>query len=389
MKEVIKNLTKKTETLQTKLGDILLNKTYADHGASNSWEKPKITKNNKILVLHHTAAGTESSLKILLGIGKEVSSTFVVPTFKEDIEERMEELVKEEEDIKKRIEEEAREGNGGPVNKDKKTEAEFMLSNIEKERVFLEKESSFHEKGSDLFKASGGDVYLLVSPENIAYHAGVSAWDKVTNVTRLDKPEGQRTYNINHCSLSVEIVNLDSSLFPLGKRQQEVIDALCIYFTEKYQISLTDVVSHADIAPKRKRDTGKLRNWRGFSEHGGCLFPTDEQVKEMENQVDVNDINDVEKFVSGMREIGYTYGDFNDKSDSNNTYMHQDVTNFDKVNAFKMHFVPSEYIPEEKRVFCVKENPYAENLTKKTWATMLAVKKLFADTRKVEKQMKD
>ena len=97
-----------------------------------------------------------------------------------------------------------------------------------------------------------GEVFQLVSEENVAWHAGVSHW------RGEDK--------INHSSIGIEIDNLGREQFT--EEQISSCLSLCAYLKAKYHIKTNNFLGHSDIAPDRKIDPGFYFPWHLFAEKG-------------------------------------------------------------------------------------------------------------------------
>jgi N-acetylmuramoyl-L-alanine amidase len=110
----------------------------------------------------------------------------------------------------------------------------------------------------------GGIVRLV--PEHLrAFHAGISYW------------RGRRV--LNDCSIGIEIVNPGHEwgyrAFPLA--QMQAVRRLCQDILGRHSIAPRNVVGHSDVAPDRKQDPGELFDWKGLSEAGIGLWPTDDR----------------------------------------------------------------------------------------------------------------
>lgn len=91
-----------------------------------------------------------------------------------------------------------------------------------------------------------GTVYELVRPERIAYHAGESEW------------KGRKF--CNQYSIGVSWCNRHDGVETLTGKQvaamRELLDHLAAQFP-----SVTEVVTHKDIAPTRKSDPERIPNF--------------------------------------------------------------------------------------------------------------------------------
>lgn len=91
-----------------------------------------------------------------------------------------------------------------------------------------------------------GEVYELVSPDRIAYHAGVSEWR-----------------GVKHCnaySVGVSWANRNDAAEPLTGAQLKSMRELLDWLAVKYP-SIKEVVTHKDVAPTRKSDPEKVPNF--------------------------------------------------------------------------------------------------------------------------------
>jgi len=91
-----------------------------------------------------------------------------------------------------------------------------------------------------------GEVYELVSPDRIAYHAGLSEWN-----------------GVKHCntySVGVSWANRNDGSEPLTGAQLKGMRELLDWLAVKYP-TLKEVVTHKDVAPTRKSDPEKVPNF--------------------------------------------------------------------------------------------------------------------------------
>lgn len=115
-------------------------------------------------------------------------------------------------------------------------------------------------------------VYQLVDENRSAYHAGISYWKGYTQ--------------LNNSSVGIEIVNPGFTNNPDGSRnwypfppaQVETLVALVKDIVARHKIAPEHVVGHADIAPQRKQDPGKLFPWHVLAQHGLVVWPDAEIV---------------------------------------------------------------------------------------------------------------
>jgi len=97
-----------------------------------------------------------------------------------------------------------------------------------------------------------GNVIELVPINFRAFHAGKSKWKKWRN--------------LNRNFLGIELVATHNSGYT--DAQYDALQKLCTNLTNELNISMSNVVGHSDVAPRRKRDPGPLFDWDRFREGG-------------------------------------------------------------------------------------------------------------------------
>lgn len=95
-----------------------------------------------------------------------------------------------------------------------------------------------------------GRTARLVPDEKRAWHAGLSSWDG-----RDD---------LNQYAIGIELVNLNDDKDPYPDAQIEALANLVADLLKKHKIILHNVVSHQQVAPKRKTDPGLMFPWFDF-----------------------------------------------------------------------------------------------------------------------------
>ena len=106
-----------------------------------------------------------------------------------------------------------------------------------------------------------GTVFRLVMEEKRTWHAGISYW------------KGAR--DINDRSIGIEIVNPghEFGYQPFPDSQMTGVHNLLREVIPRYNIALSRVVGHSDIAPARKQDPGELFDWQGLAGAGLSIWP--------------------------------------------------------------------------------------------------------------------
>ena len=108
---------------------------------------------------------------------------------------------------------------------------------------------------------------IRMVPENLAaYHAGKSAWGKLTN--------------LNQNSIGIEVVNYDGNVYPYSEAQAEVLFALCDEIIRRHDIKPWNVLAHSDIAVGRKVDPGLKFPWAKLASLGIGAWPLPNEVAE-------------------------------------------------------------------------------------------------------------
>ncbi len=107
--------------------------------------------------------------------------------------------------------------------------------------------------------AEDGEVVRMVAEDKRAWHAGLGAWRRVTDV--------------NSASIGIEIVNPghDLGYRPFPEPQMAALLPLVADIVARHGIEPRNVVGHSDVAPARKVDPGELFDWERLARHGLAL----------------------------------------------------------------------------------------------------------------------
>ena len=106
---------------------------------------------------------------------------------------------------------------------------------------------------------------IRMVPENLAaYHAGKSAWGKLTN--------------LNQNSIGIEIINYDGNVYPYSEAQADILFALCDEIIRRHDIKPWNVLAHSDIAVGRKVDPGSKFPWGKLASLGIGAWPLPNEV---------------------------------------------------------------------------------------------------------------
>lgn len=102
-----------------------------------------------------------------------------------------------------------------------------------------------------------GARYQLVADSERAWHAGPGRWGTITDV--------------NSASIGIELDNNGES--PFAPAQIDSLIVLLRDLCKRLDIPPTQVVGHADFAPTRKRDPGRLFPWQQLADAGFGRWP--------------------------------------------------------------------------------------------------------------------
>ncbi|MAP25026.1 MAG: hypothetical protein CMM87_05810 [Rickettsiales bacterium] len=128
-------------------------------------------------------------------------------------------------------------------------------------REFLEKMEIEHE----LNYPDRIPVVELVSPENVAFHAGNSAWKGVTKERMNDESLGIEVHCPGYANGLEDADRWDFDVFvPFNKSQKLTIKTLTMYLRDKFKIEL--FLAHSSIAPGRKTDPGPFFFWEDLKQ---------------------------------------------------------------------------------------------------------------------------
>ena len=94
-----------------------------------------------------------------------------------------------------------------------------------------------------------GQVTQLVDEVFRAWHAGLSHWEGVDD--------------INSCSIGIELANPGPlmDLPPFPEPQMAALEELIEEISERWDIPVTRILGHEDVAPGRKFDPGPKFDW--------------------------------------------------------------------------------------------------------------------------------
>lgn len=101
-----------------------------------------------------------------------------------------------------------------------------------------------------------GEIFSLVDENCRAWHAGQSFWDGRDN--------------INNYSIGIELDNNGSEEFT--DQLMHALIFLCNQIKNRHPIKPSYILGHSDIAPYRKKDPGRMFNWKLLAENNIGLY---------------------------------------------------------------------------------------------------------------------
>lgn len=175
---------------------------------------------------------------------------------------------------------------------------------------------------SHYFISQTGDIYQLADEKMRAWHAGLSYW------------QGER--DINSRSIGIELENKGHEFgyedFP--EVQISALIALIKDIKTRYEIPLTHILAHSDIAPLRKKDPGEKFPWHRLIQDNLVPMIKPQKIRKKGRLYPLKTPMLIKEIVSALRVIGY-------KTDKVRFFSHN---NRAALVAFQRHFTP--YLPK-------------------------------------------
>ncbi len=202
--------------------------------------------------------------------------------------------------------------------------------NLEKAIKNLKK----HQVSAHYIIDEDGSIFQLVAENNIAYHAGISHWNKEEN--------------LNKSSIGIEFFSKDPYKTGFSKEQINSGIKLANNIIKKHQILPRNIVGHSDIAYEkesgflnRKDDPSEIFNWLEFAKNNIGIYPM--------YQNDTVDDKILYKFGNNCIEIGHIKKDLNNfgyKIKNINNEFDNEFKNLTIV--FNRRFNPKRYIKNKE-----------------------------------------
>ena len=170
----------------------------------------------------------------------------------------------------------------------------FHYTGMKKEIDAINKLTNEKSKvSSHYFIKKNGKILVLVPDLYIAWHAGISSWEKFKFLNRY--------------SIGIEISNPghDYSYKNFSKNQINSVLKLSIYLKKKYKIKSKFILGHSDISPDRKKDPGEKFPWKYLSQKKISIWHelNEKHIKKFRKKK-INNLNQI-KFMTNLYKIGY------------------------------------------------------------------------------------
>jgi len=154
-----------------------------------------------------------------------------------------------------------------------------------------------------------GTIVQLVDERARAWHAGASLWGD--------------SHDINSASLGIELDNDGAEAYP--EAQVKATLALLADLSRRYRIPTANYLGHADVAPRRKVDPGRLFPWKRLADAGFGLWCDAAEIPADAAAAGTDAGEGAVDDALGLRAFGY------------------DTSDIDAARAaFRMHFVSDE-----------------------------------------------
>ena len=175
----------------------------------------------------------------------------------------------------------------------------FHYTGMKKENQAINQLTNYESKvSSHYFVKYNGEILTLVPDLYIAWHAGISSWEKYKS--------------INKYSIGIEISNPghEYSYKKFSDNQIRSVLNLSSHLRKKYKIKRNFILGHSDIAPNRKKDPGEKFPWKYLSKNKiGYWHNLNQQILLRNRNQTVDNLNK-DKFIKNLYKIGYPKKNF-------------------------------------------------------------------------------
>ena len=192
------------------------------------------------------------------------------------------------------------------INKRKPKEIKFIIfhyTGMKKEIDAINQLTKLKSKvSSHYFIKNNGEILTLVPDLYIAWHAGISSWQKYKS--------------INKYSIGIEISNPghDNKYKKFSKKQINSVIKLSKFLIKKYRVKSNFILGHSDIAPDRKKDPGEKFPWKLLSKNKiGYWHNLNQNIISKKRNIKASK-KDKFKFIQNISKIGYSINYNNSKT---------------------------------------------------------------------------
>ena len=183
------------------------------------------------------------------------------------------------------------------IKKRKPNEIKFIIfhyTGMKKEINAIKRLTDEKSKvSSHYFIKKNGEILTLVPDLYVAWHSGISSWQKYKS--------------INKYSLGIEISNPghNNNYENFSKDQINSILKLSNLLIKKYKIKPTNILGHSDIAPDRKKDPGEKFPWQYLSKRKIGFWHNINSKKLLKYRNQLLSNFDKQIFIKNLYKIGY------------------------------------------------------------------------------------
>ena len=191
-------------------------------------------------------------------------------------------------------------------NKRKSKQIKFLIfhyTGMRKENDAINRLTNIQsEVSSHYLVQRNGNINVMVPDLYVAWHAGKSSWKSYKS--------------LNKNSIGIEISNPghEHTYINFSKKQIKSILYLSKSLIKKYNIKLSNVLGHSDIAPFRKKDPGEKFPWKYLAKFRiGKWHSLSNKILKKNRMKKIN-INEEKIFYKSLFKIGYSKKVLNKKT---------------------------------------------------------------------------
>ena len=212
------------------------------------------------------------------------------------------------------------------VKKRKKKKIKFLIfhyTGMKSEKNAINRLTGIQPRVSSHYLIkNNGEIVVLVPDLYIAWHAGISQW--------------QKEKQLNKSSIGIEISNPGhKNIYKnFSKKQIHSLIKLSKYLIKKFKIKKNFILGHSDVSPDRKQDPGEKFPWKFLSQNKIGIWHNLNQKKlfllrgkKTSNQENI-------LFIKNLKKFGYI--------SQSKTYKNKQKFKILLVKAFQRRFRPQK-----------------------------------------------